>query len=204
MNLASLQLPLLMRLVKSIGQSKSQGQSQTQNQSQSSSVNQSQGMEGGGISGGGHKSKINPNHNQTQYERTQRPSVFSWMWKYITKLTTTNNTSNAENSQSTNLNQVEGHIKEFGVYIEELNFTLKNSEFVNDTIVGGIKRVNYAPIVRLTLGGIYLEKTMVKEIDWEAFRIGVSSICVEPLADFRSDAPGDNNVFLETESVSFF
>lgn len=175
MNLASLQLPLLMRLIKNLGKQSSE----TENI---------------------HKSKSETPHtsiNETipTEEKIGRQSIFSWMWKYVTKLTSTSTDC------STTSCPIEGHIKELGFYIEELNFTLKNSEFVNDAIVGGIKRVHYSPIVRIGLGGIYIEKTTVKEIDWESFRIGVSSICVEPLADFRSDAPGDRNVFIETESV---
>lgn len=175
MNLASLQLPLLMRLVKSLGKQTSEMENVNKSKSETPHVS--------------------INETTPLDESVRRQSIFAWVWKYITKLTTTNAESSATSAQ------VEGHIKEFGVYIEELNFTLKNSEFVNDAIVGGIKRVIYSPIVRIGLGGIYVEKTDVKEIDWESFRIGISSICVEPLADFRSDAPGDSNVFIETESV---
>lgn len=175
MNLASLQLPLLMRLMRDMGKCPQSAPQQQQNSCQQQ-----------------HTCENDLNSNETG----DKESTFSWVWKHITRLTLTRANRPAPPTQ------IEGHVKEFGVYIEELSFTLKNSEFVNDAIVGGIKRVSYSPIVRICLGGIYMEKSLVNEIDWESLRIGISSIVLEPLADFRSDTPGDNNVLLETESVN--
>ncbi|XP_032596259.1 vacuolar protein sorting-associated protein 13B isoform X2 [Drosophila grimshawi] len=87
-----------------------------------------------------------------------------------------------------------GHSFDIGVYAEELNFQLKNSELITDQAMGGIKRIRYTPILRISLGGIYYERSQLKENDWTNVRAGLSSICMEPLGVYRSDDPMDRSL----------
>ncbi|XP_064550817.1 intermembrane lipid transfer protein VPS13B isoform X2 [Drosophila montana] len=87
-----------------------------------------------------------------------------------------------------------GHAFDVGVYAEELNFQLKNSELINDQAMGGIKRIRYTPILRISLGGIYYERSQLKESDWTNVRAGLSSICMEPLGVYRSEDPMDRSL----------
>ncbi|XP_017859321.1 PREDICTED: vacuolar protein sorting-associated protein 13B isoform X2 [Drosophila arizonae] len=93
-----------------------------------------------------------------------------------------------------NSEELIGHALDIGVYAEEFNFQLKNSELINDQAMGGLKRIRYTPIVRLSLGGIYYERSQLKENDWTNVRAGLSSICMEPLGIYRSDDPIDRNL----------
>ncbi|XP_030558700.1 vacuolar protein sorting-associated protein 13B isoform X2 [Drosophila novamexicana] len=87
-----------------------------------------------------------------------------------------------------------GHAFDVGVYAEELNFQLKNSELITDQAMGGIKRIRYTPILRISLGGIYYERSQLKESDWTNVRAGLSSICMEPLGVYRSEDPMDRSL----------
>ncbi|KAH8278838.1 hypothetical protein KR018_010220 [Drosophila ironensis] len=94
-----------------------------------------------------------------------------------------------------------GHAFDMGIYAEELNFHLKNSEYFTDPSGGGIKRIRYTPIMRITLGGLYYERSQLKENDWANVKAGLSRIYVEPLGAYRSEDPVDRNM-VNTQETS--
>ncbi|XP_017140957.1 vacuolar protein sorting-associated protein 13B isoform X2 [Drosophila miranda] len=94
-----------------------------------------------------------------------------------------------------------GHAFDIGIYAEELNFQLKNSEFFTDQAMGGIKRIRYTPILRISLGGIYYERSQLKENDWTNVKAGLSSLCMEPLGAYRSEDPVDRVLVNTQESL---
>ncbi|XP_036346047.1 LOW QUALITY PROTEIN: vacuolar protein sorting-associated protein 13B-like [Rhagoletis pomonella] len=83
--------------------------------------------------------------------------------------------------------EVTGHLRDIGVYLEELNINLKNSELIVDTFVSNTKRIKYTPIVRLTLGGLYFEKVSCEEQNWRSTKSGISYLIVDPLGCYRVD-----------------
>ncbi|KAH8311151.1 hypothetical protein KR044_004588 [Drosophila immigrans] len=104
-------------------------------------------------------------------------SMFGWAWNLLPTF---------EASPPAVDEQI-GHAFDVGVYAENLNFQLKNSEIFTDQMMGGIKRIRYTPIMRITLGGIYYERSQLKESDWANVRAGLSSLNMEPLGIYRSD-----------------
>ncbi|XP_017026693.1 intermembrane lipid transfer protein VPS13B isoform X3 [Drosophila kikkawai] len=92
-----------------------------------------------------------------------------------------------------------GHAFDIGIYAEELNFQLKNSEYFTDQSMGGIKRIRYTPILRISLGGLYYERSELKECDWTNVKAGLSSMCMEPMGAYRSEEQVDRNL-VNTES----
>ncbi|XP_022217026.2 LOW QUALITY PROTEIN: vacuolar protein sorting-associated protein 13B [Drosophila obscura] len=94
-----------------------------------------------------------------------------------------------------------GHSFDMGIYAEELNFQLKNSEYFTDQAMGGMKRIRYTPILRISLGGIYYERSQLKENDWTNVKAGLSSICMEPLGAYRSEDPVDRVLVNTQESL---
>ncbi|KAH8362480.1 hypothetical protein KR200_005474 [Drosophila serrata] len=92
-----------------------------------------------------------------------------------------------------------GHAFDIGIYAEELNFQLKNSEYFTDHSMGGIKRIRYTPILRISLGGLYYERSELKECEWTNVKAGLSSMCMEPLGIYRSQDLVDRTL-VNTES----
>ncbi|XP_034127951.1 vacuolar protein sorting-associated protein 13B isoform X2 [Drosophila guanche] len=97
--------------------------------------------------------------------------------------------------------EILGHAFDMGIYAEELNFQLKNSEYFTDQAMGGIKRIRYTPILRISLGGIYYERSLLKENDWTNVKAGLSSICMEPLGAYRSEDPVDRMLVNTREAL---
>ncbi|XP_017847869.1 vacuolar protein sorting-associated protein 13B isoform X2 [Drosophila busckii] len=128
---------------------------------------------------------IAPSASQHQ-NREERNTVFQWAWNLLPRLTDTGG--------SLDSGDVIGHAFDVGVYAEQLNFMLKNSEYFIDQAMGSIKRIKYTPILRISLGGIYYERSQLKEVDWANVRAGLSSIYMEPLGPYRSDDPIDRSL----------
>ncbi|KAH8359232.1 hypothetical protein KR093_005309 [Drosophila rubida] len=106
-----------------------------------------------------------------------RSTVFSWAWNLLPSFETA----------PPPVDEPIGHAFDVGVYAEHLNFQMKNSEIFTDHVMGGIKRIRYTPIMRISLGGLYYERSQLKENDWANVRAGLSSLNMEPLGIYRSD-----------------
>uniref|UniRef100_W8BHK3 Vacuolar protein sorting-associated protein 13B n=2 Tax=Ceratitis capitata TaxID=7213 RepID=W8BHK3_CERCA len=83
--------------------------------------------------------------------------------------------------------EIAGHFKDIGLYLEELNITLKNSELIVDNFVGNTKRIKYTPIVRITIGGLYMEKVASEEQNWRSMKSGITYLIVDPLGSYKAD-----------------
>lgn len=110
-------------------------------------------------------------------EGTSRGSMLSWAWNLLPSF---------ETSEPFSENDPIGHALDIGLYIEALNFQLKNSELFTDHVMN-IKRIRYTPIMRVSLGGLYFERSQLPEGDWANMRAGLSSINMEPLGYYRSE-----------------
>ncbi|XP_061387162.1 intermembrane lipid transfer protein VPS13B [Musca vetustissima] len=170
LNLSSLQIPMLMRLIKFL--TSLSGDSDSEDDP--CSVNKERGVAENSSDAAG-------------------SSYLSWAWNLLPSFT-----FEESDEVDSGGDDAPGHTKDVGIYVEELNFTLKNSEFINDAIMGGIKRIRYTPIVRFTFGGLYFERVAVKEIDWISTKAGLSSIYVEPLGQYRTEDNHEALALLET------
>lgn len=56
--------------------------------------------------------------------------------------------------------------------------------------------------MRISLGGIYYERSQLKENDWANVRAGLSSLNMEPLGIYRSDDPM-NQSLMNTKEVKY-
>ncbi|XP_059217881.1 intermembrane lipid transfer protein VPS13B isoform X1 [Stomoxys calcitrans] len=168
LNLSSIQIPMLMRLIKFL--------TSLSPDSDDDDVYSA------------HKER-----NVDSAASTEGSSYLSWAWNLLPSFSL----EEADEIDASHDDTV-GHTKDVGLYIEELNFTLKNSEFINDAIMGGIKRIRYTPIVRFTFGGLYFERVAVKEIDWISTKAGLSSIYVEPLGQYRTEDNQESLALIET------
>lgn len=173
LNLSSLQIPMLMRLIKFLTNLTPESDAEDEMHS------------------------INKERNVDSAANTAGSSYLSWAWNLLPSF---NFDEPDEIDNSTD--DSAGHTKDVGVYIEELHFTLKSSEFINDAIMGGIKRIRYTPIVRFTFGGLYFERIAVKETDWSSTKAGLSSIYVEPLGQYRTEETQESLALIETAPVS--
>ncbi|KAL9894530.1 vacuolar protein sorting 13B [Glossina fuscipes fuscipes] len=115
-------------------------------------------------------------------DQSNRGGWLSWAWNMLPSFY-----SDHHEEDELSKSDPDGHVEDIGVYVEEFNLTLKNAECVNDPMIGGMKRVQYSPIIRLTVGGFYYENVNVKEVDWGNLRVGVSSIYIEPLGQFATE-----------------
>ncbi|XP_030238680.1 vacuolar protein sorting-associated protein 13B isoform X2 [Drosophila navojoa] len=167
-NVSSLQLPMVMKLVKLLLELKPSEPAQEEN---IFNLEQPVASTSGATAGAAPTSEATG-------------SMFWRAWNLLPSFD--GNNANSE--------ELIGHALDIGVYAEEFNFQLKNSELINDQAMGGLKRIRYTPIVRLSLGGIYYERSQLKENDWTNVRAGLSSICMEPLGIYRSDDPIDRNL----------
>ncbi|XP_032579055.1 vacuolar protein sorting-associated protein 13B isoform X2 [Drosophila sechellia] len=166
-NVSSLQFPMVMRLVKMLLELKpAEFEEDPQNSEDQEAVAEGSESQQGNESAG--------------------RSVFWWAWSLLPSFDTEAPSSSCETPT--------GHAFDLGVYAEELNFQLKNSEYFTDQSMGGIKRIRYTPILRISLGGLYYERTILKECDWANVKAGLSSMCMEPLGAYRSDDPVDRNL----------
>ena len=176
-----MQIPLLMRLIKFITTMVPEKQSQD--------------PETGATS----KSENNASNMSSYNTAAKEGSYLSWAWSLLPSFNIASDDKN-----DINLDDPLGHTKDIGIYIEEFNLTLKNSEFINDTIMGGIKRIRYMPIVRFTIGGLYWERVVSKEVHWSSIKTGVSSIYVEPLGSFRSEDQINSYAIIDTVFILFY
>ncbi|XP_065372359.1 intermembrane lipid transfer protein VPS13B isoform X2 [Calliphora vicina] len=173
LNLSTMQIPLLMRLIKFITQmvpektNASDSTSTTPDDFSASDMATSRANSGG--------------------------TYLSWAWNLLPSFSLDD-----EEKDDCNTDDPVGHTKDIGIYVEELNLTLKNSEFINDAIMGGIKRIRYMPIVRFTIGGLYWERVMSKELEWSNTKMGISSIYVEPLGSYRTDDQTNSYAIIDT------
>lgn len=127
---------------------------------------------------------------QQPAQGTSRGSMLSWAWNLLPSF---------ETSEPFPENDPIGHALDIGLYIEALNFQLKNSELFTDHVMN-IKRIRYTPIMRVSLGGLYFERTQLPEGDWANMRAGLSSINMEPLGYYRSEGSEDKG-FVTTKEV---
>ncbi|XP_044314696.1 vacuolar protein sorting-associated protein 13B isoform X2 [Drosophila rhopaloa] len=166
-NVSSLQFPMVMRLVKMLVELKpTDTDEDPQNPEDQEAV-----VEG---------------NEAQQNEEPAGQSVFWWAWSLLPSFD--------NDGPSSSCDAPIGHAFDLGIYAEELNFQLKNSEYFTDQSMGGIKRIRYTPILRISLGGLYYERTQLKECDWANVKAGLSSMCMEPLGAYRSDDPVDRNL----------
>ncbi|XP_017076320.2 vacuolar protein sorting-associated protein 13B [Drosophila eugracilis] len=124
--------------------------------------------------------------NEAQQSEPASQSVFWWAWNLLPSFDAQEPHSSCDSPT--------GHAFDLGIYAEELNFQLKNSEYFTDQSMGGIKRIRYTPILRISLGGLYYERTLLKECDWANVKAGLSSMCIEPLGVYRSEDPLDRHL----------
>ncbi|XP_039493419.1 vacuolar protein sorting-associated protein 13B isoform X3 [Drosophila santomea] len=166
-NVSSLQFPMVMRLVKMLLELKpAEFEEDPQNPEDQEAVAEGSESQQGTESAG--------------------QSVFWWAWSLLPSFDT--------EAPSSSCDSPTGHAFDLGIYAEELNFQLKNSEYFTDQSMGGIKRIRYTPILRISLGGLYYERTILKECDWANVKAGLSSMCMEPLGAYRSDDPVDRKL----------
>ncbi|KAH8383835.1 hypothetical protein KR009_010773 [Drosophila setifemur] len=166
-NVSSLQFPMVMRLVKMLLELKpAESEEDPQN-----SDEQEEAADG--------------NESQ-QGDQPAGQSVLWWAWNLLPSF--------EAQAPSPSCDNPPGHAFDLGIYAEELNFHLKNSEYFTDQSMGGIKRIRYTPILRISLGGLYCERSQLKENDWANVKAGLSSICMEPLGAYRSEDMVDRNL----------
>ncbi|XP_055922999.1 intermembrane lipid transfer protein VPS13B [Eupeodes corollae] len=109
-------------------------------------------------------------------------SYLNWAWNLIPSfgLTETEEEETVEE-------EITGQLLDIGIYVEALNFTLKSSEFITDSIVGATKKIRYSPIVKVILGGIYSETVIISDKNWSNTKSGCSSIAIEPLDSYKDE-----------------
>ncbi|XP_028899829.2 intermembrane lipid transfer protein VPS13B isoform X2 [Zeugodacus cucurbitae] len=115
-------------------------------------------------------------------EAASRDSFLLWAWNKLPTLS-----FEPPVFEEPNVDEVAGHLRDIGLYLEELNVTLKNSELIVDTFVSNTKRIKYTPIVRLTLGGLYFEKVSCEDQNWRSMKSGISYLIVDPLGSYKVD-----------------
>ncbi|XP_069969328.1 intermembrane lipid transfer protein VPS13B isoform X2 [Bactrocera oleae] len=115
-------------------------------------------------------------------EVASRDSFMLWAWNKLPTLS-----FEPPVFEEPNVEEISGHLRDIGLYLEELNVTLKNSELIVDTFVSNTKRIKYTPIVRLTLGGLYFEKVSCEDQNWRSLRSGISYLIVDPLGSYKID-----------------
>ncbi|XP_017091950.2 intermembrane lipid transfer protein VPS13B isoform X1 [Drosophila bipectinata] len=173
-NVSSLQFPMVMRLLKMLLDLKPAEKEEVPENSQ----DQEEATEGG------------------EAQQRQEPTgqgVFGWAWNLLPSFDAQSPSPSCDNPP--------GHAFDIGLYAEELNFHLKNSEYFTDQSMGGIKRIKYSPILRISLGGLYFERSQLKENDWANIKAGLSRIYMEPLGAYRSEELVDRNL-ISTQEVS--
>ncbi|KAM8707006.1 hypothetical protein ACLKA7_011160 [Drosophila subpalustris] len=172
-NVSSLQFPMVMKLVKMLLELKPAAVEEDNFAMPESAAPPT--------SDNGQQSVVNDTQN----------SMFGWAWNLLPSFETTPPAAPDEPL---------GHAFDVGVYAEELNFHLKNSEIFTDQSSGGIKRIRYTPIMRISLGGIYYERSQLKESDWANVRAGLSSLNMEPLGIYRPDEPNNQTLIQSKQS----
>uniref|UniRef100_A0A0K8W1C6 Vacuolar protein sorting-associated protein 13B n=1 Tax=Bactrocera latifrons TaxID=174628 RepID=A0A0K8W1C6_BACLA len=115
-------------------------------------------------------------------EVASRDSFLLWAWNKLPTLS-----FEPPVFEEPNIEEISGHLRDIGLYLEELNVTLKNSELIVDTFVSNTKRIKYTPIVRLTLGGLYFEKVSCEDQNWRSMKSGISYLIVDPLGSYKID-----------------
>uniref|UniRef100_A0A034VE87 Vacuolar protein sorting-associated protein 13B n=1 Tax=Bactrocera dorsalis TaxID=27457 RepID=A0A034VE87_BACDO len=115
-------------------------------------------------------------------EVASRDSFLLWAWNKLPTLS-----FEPPVFEEPNVEEIPGHLRDIGLYLEELNVTLKNSELIVDTFVSNTKRIKYTPIVRLTLGGLYFEKVSCEDQNWRSMKSGISYLIVDPLGSYKID-----------------
>lgn len=177
LNLSTMQIPLLMRLIKFITQMVPEKSNDADSSNTATDEYGSSDAATSKANAGG--------------------SYLSWAWNLLPSFNLED-----EDKDDSHTDDPLGHTKDIGIYVEELNLTLKNSEFINDAIMGGIKRIRYLPIVRFTIGGLYWERVMSKELEWSNTKMGISSIYVEPLGSYRTEDQMNSYALIDTAPVS--
>ncbi|KAH8293565.1 hypothetical protein KR054_001628 [Drosophila jambulina] len=167
-NVSSLQFPIVMRLVKLLIELKPVASEEEPGDSDDETEETPEG------------------HAAQQGTGPSGRSILWWAWNMLPSF-------DAE-APATLCDERVGHAFDIGIYAEELNFHLKNSEYFTDHSMGGIKRIRYTPILRISLGGLYYERSEVKECEWTNVKAGLSSMCVEPLGVYRSEELVDRNL----------
>ncbi|XP_017041700.1 vacuolar protein sorting-associated protein 13B isoform X2 [Drosophila ficusphila] len=165
-NVSSLQFPMVMRLVKMLLELKP-----ADSEEDSGNLDDQDAVAEG---------------NEEQSAEPAGQNVFWWAWSLLPSF--------EAQAPSSSCDSPNGHAFDMGIYAEELNFQLKNSEYFTDQSMGGIKRIRYTPILRISLGGLYYERTQLKECEWGNVKAGLSSMCMEPLGAYRSEDPVDRNL----------
>ncbi|XP_046806664.1 vacuolar protein sorting-associated protein 13B [Lucilia cuprina] len=173
LNISTMQIPLLMRLIKFITQMVPEKSNASDASSTAPDDYGASDMASNKANSGG--------------------TYLSWAWNMLPSFNLVD-----EVKDESHIDDPAGHTKDIGIYVEELNLTLKNSEFINDAIMGGIKRIRYMPIVRFTIGGLYWERVMSKELEWSNMKMGISSIYVEPLGSYRTDDQTNSYAIIDT------
>ncbi|XP_023036340.1 vacuolar protein sorting-associated protein 13B isoform X1 [Drosophila willistoni] len=135
-----------------------------------------------------------PNDPQDRNARGESQSMLWWAWNLLPSFESQTPAPSAD--------EILGHVFDLGIYAEQLNFQLKNSEYFTDQAMGGMKRIRYSPILRISLGGIYYERSQLKENDWTNVKAGLSSISMEPLGAYRSEDIVDRKLINTQEFVS--
>lgn len=179
LNISSMQIPLLMRLIKFLTEMVPEKPNATDS---SCTVHDDQG-----------------NSDMPSNKPNEGGTYLSWAWNMLPSFNFVD-----DDKEESHADDSVGHTKDIGIYVEELNLTLKNSEFINDTILGGIKRIRYMPIVRFTVGGLYWERVMSKELCWSNTKMGISSVYLEPLGSYRTEDQTNCSALIDTAPVSSF
>ncbi|XP_055848221.1 intermembrane lipid transfer protein VPS13B isoform X2 [Episyrphus balteatus] len=109
-------------------------------------------------------------------------SYLNWAWNLIPSFGLTES-----EEEETVEEELSGQLLDIGIYVEALNFTLKSSEFITDSIVGATKKIRYSPIVKVILGGMYSETVMISDKNWSNTKSGCSSIAIEPLDGYKDE-----------------
>jgi len=112
----------------------------------------------------------------------EKGGYLSWAWNLLPSLNFSYGRDNEDEADEP------GHIFDMGVYLESFKLTYKNSEYVQDAIVGGIKRIKYYPILQMSLLGLFFEEQKLDEKDWMCLKAGVTKFCVEPLGIYKHEA----------------
>lgn len=181
-NISSLQLPMALRLLNLILLFKSEQQN----------TKSCYNLEA--------ESEYVPSGTEARNSANNAGSYLSWAWSLLPSFGGETAEDNEDTLNSNGGFDIQGFIIDFGVYIEEMHITLKNSELIQDTFMGGIKRIRYSPILRLSFGGLYAESANNESKNWSCLKAGLSSMQLEPLGSFTW-GEAESQAFLVTERV---
>lgn len=109
----------------------------------------------------------------------QAEGFVTWLWNQMPAIF-----SEESNASLDGNSDDEEHIVHFGAYIDTIKVMFKAQELISETVVGGIKKLKFIPLMQTEFQGTYLDSIRIGKT-WHSTQGGVSNI----KCTFLSDCP---------------